>query len=288
MTSNYHSSHCEKDVRYPSTDRVAVGEDYVDFIYQFGKDSKISKKDCKNTTSKSNIRNNIIGTPSNFPSHEDFLLYLHGRIKCHTYVPEYRKDYYFHHIIDLEFHEAVYPIRISIYEVYNFGNVFEVWAQDSEDESRWILLWNGRPKFHKISQLLKHTGSRNFCELFDPFNTTRDYENAYLDILDLQKEFPKYCVIYKSDVATSFHKSKLMHKQVSREEDVLSSKQEYVNHPLLRIHWNHVKFIKDIKFSSGKSKEQLDSFSALSVKYSKNISFLVIILKLYILFLQDE
>ncbi|XP_077278669.1 uncharacterized protein LOC143906442 [Temnothorax americanus] len=70
MTSNYHSSHCENDVRYPYTDRVAVGEDYVDFIYQFVKDSNISTKDCKNTASISNIRNNIIGTPSNFPSHE--------------------------------------------------------------------------------------------------------------------------------------------------------------------------------------------------------------------------
>ncbi|XP_077278659.1 uncharacterized protein LOC143906427 [Temnothorax americanus] len=142
MTSNYHSSHCENDVRYPYTDRVAVGEDYVDFIYQFVKDSNISTKDCKNTASISNIRNNIIGTPSNFPSHEDFLLKKYNvdisispwqKQVPYTFAPECEKDYYFHHI-DLEFHEAVYPIRISIYEVYNFGNVTEVWAQDSEDE----------------------------------------------------------------------------------------------------------------------------------------------------------
>ncbi|XP_071558384.1 F-box/LRR-repeat protein 4-like [Temnothorax nylanderi] len=99
--------------------------------------------------------------------------------------------------------------------------------------------------------------------LFEPYNTTRDYENAYLDILDLQKEFPKYCVIYKSDIATNFHKSKLAHKQVFREENVPSSKQGYVNHPLLRNNWNYVKFIEDIKLSSGESKEQLDCFSAL-------------------------
>ncbi|XP_071558429.1 F-box/LRR-repeat protein 4-like isoform X2 [Temnothorax nylanderi] len=367
MTSNYHSSHCENDVRYPYTDRVAVGEDYVDFIYQFVKDSNISTRNCKNTASISNIRNNIIGTPSNFPSHEDFLsktcdfdisISPWQKQVPYTFVLKYHKDYYLHHI-DLKFHEAVYPIRISIYEVYNSGNVTEIWAQDSEDESRWILLWDRPPEFYEIcwvtertrsgsrifSPLLQScnfktkmlrlqfisnsctqldavmligtsklifsknpedksithllyrirarrhscserfcssrwsekfsriqkgrhfidTGSRNFCELlFDPFNTTGDYENAYLDILELQKEFPKYCVIYKSDVATSFHKSKLVHKQVSREEDVPSSKQEYVNHPLLRIHWNYVKFIEDIEFSSGKSKEQLDSFSALS------------------------
>ncbi|TGZ49293.1 hypothetical protein DBV15_03053 [Temnothorax longispinosus] len=227
MTSNYHSSHCEKDVRYPSTDRVAVGEDYVDFIYQFGKDSKISKKDCKNTTSK-----------------------------------------------NLEFHEAVYPIRISIYEVYNFGNVFEVWAQDSEDESRWILLWNGRPKFHKISQLLKRR--RLESRIFSPPLRSCNFKTKMLRLHFISNSCTQLHAVMligtsklifsknPEDKTTSFHKSKLMHKQVSREEDVLSSKQEYVNHPLLRIHWNHVKFIKDIKFSSGKSKEQLDSFSALS------------------------
>ncbi|XP_071637407.1 uncharacterized protein [Temnothorax longispinosus] len=367
MTSNYHSLHCENDVRYPYTDRVAVGEDYVDFIYQFVKDSNISTKDCKNTASLSNIRNNIIGTPSNFPSHEDFLLKKYDvdisispwqKQVPYTLVPEFEKDYYFHHI-DLEFHEAVYPIRISIYEVYNFGNVTEVWAQDSEDEGRWILLWDGPPQFYKLCQpnsfklftsesrifspalrscnfktkmlrlqfisnsctqldavmligtsklifpknpedksitnLLhriraqRHSCSERFCpircseefsrieeepfsmdyylhycKLFDPYNTTRDYENAYLDILDLQKEFFKYCVIYKSDIATNFHKSKLAHKQVFRKEDVPSSKQGYVNHPLLRNHWNYVKFIEDIKLSSGESKEQRDSFSTLS------------------------
>ncbi|XP_071558406.1 uncharacterized protein [Temnothorax nylanderi] len=102
------------------------------------------------------------------------------------------------------------------------------------------------------------------CELFDPYNTTRNYENAYLDILDLQKEFPKYCVIYKSDMATSFHKSKFAHKQLSQEEDIPSFKQGY--HPLLRNHWNYVKFIEHIKLSSGESKEQLDSFSTLPVE----------------------
>ncbi|XP_071573060.1 F-box/LRR-repeat protein 4-like [Temnothorax nylanderi] len=363
MTSNYHSSHCENDVRYPYTDRIAVGENYVDFIYQFVKDSNISTKDCKNTTSISNIRNNIIGTPSNFPSHEDFLWETYDfdisispwqKQVPYTFVPDYVRDCYLHHI-DLKFHEAVYPIRISIYEVYNFGNVTEVWAQDSEDEGQWILLWDGPPQSYEffyrnffqrrrsesrifspalrscnfktkmlrlqfisnsctqldavmligtsklifpknpedksITNLLhriraqRHSCSERFCSsycseefsrideeycylltprnLFDPYNTTRDYENAYLDILDLQKEFPKYCVIYKSDIATSFHKSKLAHKQVFREEDVPSSKQGYVNHPLLRNHWNYVKFIEDIKLSSGESKEQRDSFSAL-------------------------
>ncbi|XP_071635243.1 F-box/LRR-repeat protein 4-like [Temnothorax longispinosus] len=353
MTSNYHSSHCENDVRYPYTDRVAVGEDYVDFIYQFVKDSNISTKDCKNAASISNIRNNIIGTPSNFPSHEDFLLETYNfdisispwqkqvPYAAYAYVPKYLKDFYFDHI-DLEFHEAVYPIRISIYEVYmknNFGNVIEVWAQDSEDEDRWILLWNQSLfKFHEVCRLTerrrwgsrifspplrssnfktkmlrlqfisnsctqldavmligtsklifpknpedesitnllhrirkqRHSCSKRFCSSHSKdcsriqqelYYTTHDYENAYLDIIDLQMEFSYYCIICKSDIATSFHK--LAHKQVFREEDVSSSRQGYVNHPLLRNHWNYVKFIEDIKLSSGESKEQEDSFFAL-------------------------
>ncbi|TGZ47497.1 hypothetical protein DBV15_00027 [Temnothorax longispinosus] len=268
-------------------------------------DSNTSTKNCKNTASISNIRNNIIGIPSNFPSHEDFLVETYNldisispwqKQMPYTWVPEDQKDYYFHHI-DLEFHEAVYPIRISIYEVYNFGHVTKVWAQDSLDECRWFPLWVGPPQFYEICHPIKrrrsesrifspplrscnfktkmlrlqftsnsctqldavmligtsklilpknpedksltnllhriraqrHSCSERFCSsrcceefsriqdnfqdteswpswhssvLFDPHNTTRDYENAYLDILDLQKEFPKYCIIYKR-VSTS-------------------------------------------------------------------------------------
>jgi len=45
---------------------------------------------------------------------------------------------------DIEYHEAVYPIRISIYEVYNPGSVIRIWAQDSNNQ--WFLLWNGPPQ----------------------------------------------------------------------------------------------------------------------------------------------
>ncbi|XP_024877976.1 uncharacterized protein LOC112458520 isoform X2 [Temnothorax curvispinosus] len=361
MTFNYHSSHCDSDVQYPYTDRVVIGEDYVDFIYQFVKDSNISAKNCMNITSISNIRNNIIGTPRNFPNHENFLMKKYDfdisispwqKQVAYTFASKRFRDTYYHDI-DLEFHEAVYPIRVSIYEVYNYGNVTEVWAQDSDDESRWFPLWEGDPQFYGISTSYRrrHSESRifspplrscnfktkkfrlqfisnsctqldavlligtsklifpknpedkslsellhriwvqrhscsNYCIccseqeqndfhifhkkdawnmylLEDFYNTTRDYENAHSDILDLQKEFPKYCVICKSDVATNFHKSKLAHKQVSQEEDVPSSKQGHVNHPLLRNYWNYVKFIEDIKLSSGEYKEQLDSFSTL-------------------------
>ncbi|XP_071566470.1 F-box/LRR-repeat protein 4-like, partial [Temnothorax nylanderi] len=46
--------------------------------------------------------------------------------------------------IEIEYHKAVYPIRVSIYEVYNPGNIIKIWAQDSSND-RWILLWDGSP-----------------------------------------------------------------------------------------------------------------------------------------------
>jgi len=45
---------------------------------------------------------------------------------------------------DVEYHEPVYPIRISIYEIYNPGSVVRIWAQNSDSE--WFPLWNGPPQ----------------------------------------------------------------------------------------------------------------------------------------------
>jgi len=45
---------------------------------------------------------------------------------------------------DLEYPEPVYPIRISIYEIYNPGSVVRIWAQDSNHQ--WFQLWNGPPQ----------------------------------------------------------------------------------------------------------------------------------------------
>ncbi|XP_071579052.1 F-box/LRR-repeat protein 4-like [Temnothorax nylanderi] len=42
--------------------------------------------------------------------------------------------------IDIEFHEAVYPIRVSIYEMYNPGHVIQISAQD-DSNNEWFKLW---------------------------------------------------------------------------------------------------------------------------------------------------
>ncbi|XP_024885825.1 F-box/LRR-repeat protein 2-like isoform X2 [Temnothorax curvispinosus] len=41
--------------------------------------------------------------------------------------------------IDIEFHEAVYPVRVSIYETIRPGSVIQILAQDSNNN--WIQLW---------------------------------------------------------------------------------------------------------------------------------------------------
>lgn len=54
---------------------------------------------------------------------------------------DYNSIFYFE---EIEFHEAVYPIRVSVYEIYNPGSVIRIWAQNSDN--RWFLLWNGPPQ----------------------------------------------------------------------------------------------------------------------------------------------
>lgn len=45
---------------------------------------------------------------------------------------------------DIEYRESVYPIRVSIYELYNPGSVIAIWAQDCYGQ--WFQLWSGLPQ----------------------------------------------------------------------------------------------------------------------------------------------
>ncbi|XP_036143911.1 uncharacterized protein LOC118644091 [Monomorium pharaonis] len=42
--------------------------------------------------------------------------------------------------IDIEYHVAVYPIRISRYGAFKLNDIIQIWAQDSDNQ--WFLLWN--------------------------------------------------------------------------------------------------------------------------------------------------
>ncbi|XP_071553468.1 F-box/LRR-repeat protein 4-like [Temnothorax nylanderi] len=57
--------------------------------------------------------------------------------ECNYILPDDSRIQY--NYIDIEFHEAVYPIRVSIYEIYNPGSVIQIWARDRNNE--WIKLW---------------------------------------------------------------------------------------------------------------------------------------------------
>ena len=51
---------------------------------------------------------------------------------------------FFFSILDLEYHKEVYPIRVSIYEIYNPGSVVAIWARD--ETGQWQRLWSGPPQ----------------------------------------------------------------------------------------------------------------------------------------------
>ncbi|XP_071574344.1 F-box/LRR-repeat protein 4-like [Temnothorax nylanderi] len=102
----------------------------------------------------------IIGPPNKYPSYGEFppafIMQTDGfnisstspwQKETHiaAYVnskPQNDRTMYCNYI-DLEFDEAVYPLRVCIYEVYNPGYVTEIWAQDFD--GRWFQLWTAKP-----------------------------------------------------------------------------------------------------------------------------------------------
>ncbi|XP_011689031.1 PREDICTED: uncharacterized protein LOC105450742 [Wasmannia auropunctata] len=99
------------------------------------------------------------------------------------------------------------------------------------------------------------------------FNTTPDLKDPHLDVLQLQENFDEYCIICKSDIIESFHKSKLGHEQVSQQmaPEVPSFRQGYL-HRFLKNCLNHKKCVKDVKPVSDESTEIISAcnFSTLS------------------------
>lgn len=69
---------------------------------------------------------------------------------------------YLLHYQDLEYYQEVYPIRVSIYEIYNPGSVVGIWARNSE--GKWFQLWSGYPQIvpHKPRIFSPHLQLCNF------------------------------------------------------------------------------------------------------------------------------
>ncbi|TGZ49135.1 F-box/LRR-repeat protein 4, partial [Temnothorax longispinosus] len=162
MTSHYQPLYYESCSRYPYVGRVSVGEEgNVDFIYQFAKKRFVSKN--HQNISIYHTAPDIIGPPKfqNYGElfHLPFLYenidtiavsifrYLHGKTKIFVMG------------LNIEFHEAVYPIRVCIYEIHHPGNVIKISAQDSNNH--WIQLWDEPsqivpPKSRLFSPPLSH------------------------------------------------------------------------------------------------------------------------------------
>ncbi|XP_071582660.1 F-box/LRR-repeat protein 4-like [Temnothorax nylanderi] len=144
--------------QYPYFGRVSTGEENsVDFIYQY---VKHCKNDCVNNLATLHTLHYITGAPTKFPKYGDFSktfimrtydfdISLPSSWPANIVLPDKRpwreKDIKHINQLEIEFHKALYPIRVSIYEVYNPGNIIKIWAQDSSND-RWILLWDGLPQ----------------------------------------------------------------------------------------------------------------------------------------------
>ncbi|XP_071572453.1 F-box/LRR-repeat protein 4-like isoform X3 [Temnothorax nylanderi] len=155
MTSHYQPLYCESCSRYPYVGRLSVEEeDSVDFIYQFVKKRFVAVNN--ENLSIYHTAPDIIGPPK-FPNYGQLfhLPYFSEKMVSHitdiSISPWQDKTIAFHFIcwrnlafkkgyIDIEFHEAVYPIRVCIYEIYNPGSVMQIWAQDSNN--KWFKLWD--------------------------------------------------------------------------------------------------------------------------------------------------
>ncbi|XP_071628016.1 F-box/LRR-repeat protein 4-like [Temnothorax longispinosus] len=349
----------ENMASYHSINKVVAGEDRVNFIYQYVKYSndRVKEYNYKNTPSIMETSERIIRPPTNFPNYGDFLSTFVMRTKgfdistspwqkplTDSYGTPQDNSHMYCNYLDIEFHEAVYPFRVSIYEVYNPGYVTNIWARDEQwylnditlikkkqRKNQWFLLWSGPPQnavpltsrifspplkfcdfkikelrlqflyshwdysthldaveligtselvvpkspILNLTNLLKSINCKYPCH-GDSHNLTPDHEAAHLDIVHLQKNFSKYCVICKSNTAKSFNKSKFGHKQMSQKIDVAPSKQRYRNpfikrgiyrNHFLRHYPNYAKLIKYIELYLNESEEQsCNSFSTLPVR----------------------
>ncbi|XP_071642290.1 F-box/LRR-repeat protein 4-like isoform X2 [Temnothorax longispinosus] len=318
MTTHNKSSYCESCGRYPYIGRVSVGEeDSVDFIYQFVK--KIFVAVEHRSYSILRTAPDIIGPPK-FPNLDGQLHLITPTLKDTgvSISPWQNKavtrpisfDYNVtERYIDIEFHEAVYPVRVCIYEIFNPGSVIQILARDSN--KHWIQLWDessqivppqsrlfspplshpcnfktkmlrlvfkgssdktwtkldavmligtsdlilSRNPNESLSNLLKRINSIYSSHHDDVHNLTADSKSAHLDIVHLQRNFPEYCVIYKSDIRRISYKNNLKHKKVYQEvipgyEHPLD--QRYPRRILLK---SNSTCAKSMKLSSDESKE---------------------------------
>ncbi|XP_014213148.1 F-box/LRR-repeat protein 4 [Copidosoma floridanum] len=129
-------------------------EESVKFVEQYAKSVVDFSSQYGSPKSLCYTAYNIVGSPSKFPDYgdfpESFVMRTYGRwwdeapSKSLDYMPQNNGPIVSHDYIVLEYDLEVYPLRISIYEIYNPGSVIAIWAKD--ETGQWLKLWNGPPQ----------------------------------------------------------------------------------------------------------------------------------------------
>ncbi|XP_011863072.1 PREDICTED: F-box/LRR-repeat protein 4-like [Vollenhovia emeryi] len=185
MTS-YYRFYKKDEGRYPCVKRVYVGKEHVDFLYQFVKDSRsrynISsgqdqeyiKKDSSSKQIVEDISKKLIGDPNKYNNvfYGSFFMRSGGFKISISWQEQPRilssdepddDSSVFYNYIDLEFDKAVYPIRVSIYEMYRPGYITQIWAHNSE-ENRWFPLWTGKCQAPVLEDSRLFSPPLQFCD----------------------------------------------------------------------------------------------------------------------------
>ncbi|XP_011884018.1 PREDICTED: F-box/LRR-repeat protein 4-like [Vollenhovia emeryi] len=146
-----------------STENAPIDKDCATFVQQFVTNVLSFSSQYGGNNSISYAAANIIGPPDKFPMYGDFPQTFTMRTygpwwdkapsRSIDYMPQNNMDVVSQDYITIEYREAVYPLRLSIYEVQNPGSVIRIWARDPNN--RWVLLWNGPPQI--VPQFLERS-----------------------------------------------------------------------------------------------------------------------------------
>ncbi|XP_071632134.1 F-box/LRR-repeat protein 4-like [Temnothorax longispinosus] len=189
---NCYPSHCTE---YPYLGRFVARKDDITFRYQF------VKKFCGLDNCDDNNPNiykyvdYICGIPKHFPNYgadfpQTFVMKNYGvdisispwREEAEVdYTPRDIRNKNISNYIDIAFDTCAYPVRISIYEIYNPGNVIKIWAQ--KPSGQWDLLWKGSPQIvpqtaRLFSPPLRKCNFKTRTFRLEFKNTIMNYETA--------------------------------------------------------------------------------------------------------------
>ncbi|XP_026461887.1 F-box/LRR-repeat protein 4-like [Ctenocephalides felis] len=115
----------------------------TDFSSQYGSDISVSY-----------TAYNICGKPSKFPDYGDFsqsfVMRTYGKwwnlapSRLEPFMPQNEGNIVSEDFIEILYETSVYPICVSLFEIYNPGALVRIWA--SQPEGCWSLLWEGKPE----------------------------------------------------------------------------------------------------------------------------------------------